>query len=335
MIKKLCIAVAALIVISSYLIIPEKAFAGAWTTPKNQWYTEFYNKYSVSDSKFNSNWQRQKLGWDDTFKIDKGAKSYTYDFAWKNEYGLADWFDVLLNLPFEFATYKEFYRPSSWGPYTVKSHDIKGIEIGGKVRLTQEPMVVSFQMLGNIGHPEAEKIAPAVDKGDSRIELRMLLGKSYKVGRMSAYSGFESGYRFRSFEKVANDIPVFFETGVVLLDWLMVQGELDNWFSVPSNDGTGESYGIARVGLIYSPTGKFNQFRSAKSFVNIGFQGGWTVWGRNTNAGWEMVGKISTQFDVIDLVEAISTRNHENTRDISHTNKFLSDHKNDRTVTHN
>ncbi|MDD5440474.1 MAG: hypothetical protein PHS37_09860 [Candidatus Omnitrophica bacterium] len=333
MTKKCFIVIIALFAIVSFLKT-EKAFAGAWTTPKNNLYTEFYNKYSVSDERFLNNGDRIKLGWDPQFNRDKGAKSYAYDFEWKNEYGLADWFDLLFTLPFEWATYKEFNRDPSWTEYTRKSHDIKYVVIGAKARLTQEPLVVSFQTLGYIGHPEANKVTPGIQTGDSRIELRMLLGKSYKLGRLPAYSGFETGYRFRSMEKIPNDMPIFAETGVVVMDWLMLQGEFDNWISMPSYDGSGESFGIMRVGVIYSPTGKFNQFRSSKSHINIALQGGWQVWGRNTNAGYEIVAKISTQFDILDMIEGISTSNHENDRDVKHNGPTFFGRKNDRVVTH-
>gem|GEM_PF-696031 len=296
----------------------DSALSGAWTTPKNHLWTEIGQKYAFANDRFNSDQDRIPLGWDYDFGVDKGGEWWAYDFEWKNEYGLADWLNALFSISYERAHYKEHSRPAGWGGYVRDSAGIKYFTIGGKARATETPIIVSYQILGYIPGINTKEIEPAIGKDDARLEMKVLLGKSYKFGRMPAYSGFETGYRFRGADEVADDIPLFFETGVVLTDWVMLQGELDTWIGIDGKHEDNESIATARLGLIYSPTGKFNQFRKETNNLNIAVQGGYTFWGINTNASWEVLLKISTTFDIPRLVNSLDRNNHENDRVVTH-----------------
>jgi hypothetical protein len=304
------------------LLVQEKAFAGAWTTPKNNLWMEFYNKFSFSNDKYNSHGGRVPLGQDIENNLDKGAEYWAYDFEWKAEYGLSDWLNFLTGISYEQANYKEHSRPDAWGPFERKSNGVKYVHFGLKARATETPLVVSYQIQSYLTNLPAFNAQPQLTKGDEQIEARVLLGKAYKMGRIPAYSGFETGYRWRMGHKVADDIPLFFETGIVITDWLMITGELDNWVAV-SSKGTSnwENIGTVRGGIIFSPSGKFNQFKRISNNFNVALQGGAQVWGKNTNAGWEIVLKFSTQFDVPELVENLNTGKHKNTREVESPTK--------------
>jgi hypothetical protein len=278
---------------------------------------EFYNKYSFANDKFSNSGDRIPLGYDYDNNVDKGAEWWAYDFEWKAEYGLADWMSVLFDISYENATYKEHARPAGWGEYTRHSNSIKYIAIGGKVKMVDKPLVVSYQIMGYIAADGASKLEPSIGKNDDRIEFKLLLGKSFKVGKLPAYAGFETGYRVRALNgDVADDVPLFLETGVVVTDWLMVTAELDNWLSVDNTGENRENLGVVRGGIILSPSGQFNQFRKGKNNFNVAVQGGYTVWGKNTNAAWEVIVKLSTQFDVPAMVDSITSSNHPNTREV-------------------
>jgi hypothetical protein len=277
---------------------------------------EFYNKYTFSNSKYDDSHNKIPLGWDNANNRDKVAEYWAYDFEYKFEYGLADWFNFIGSIGYENATYKEYDRPANWGPYTVKSHGIKAVSFGAKIRAIENPMVVSYQFLCSLPGSGQQMDEPLIGKDDARFELRMLLGKSYKIFEIPAYSGLESGYRWRT-ANVSDDIPIFFETGIALTDWIMITGELDNWIALNlGGKDYEESIGTVRGGLIYSPTGKFNQFKRDPGFFNIAVQGGYVYWGRNTNAGWEVVVKASTCFDMLQFVDNIDPKKHPNTRQI-------------------
>ena len=307
------------LVLAGIMLIQPSVFGGAWTTPKNHLWFEIYNKYAFANDYFNSDGDQIPLGYDYANDIDKGAEWWAYDFEVKTEYGLADWMNLLVGVSYERAKYKEHARPTSWGPYSVDSSGIKYVTVGGKFRAIEAPLVVSFQVLGYISNFDLKKTNPLIGKNDSKLELKILLGKSYKLGRMPAYSGFETGYRFRGFDEVADDIPLFFETGVVLTDHFMMTGEIDTWLSKDRGGRDRESSMTVRGGLIFSPSGQFNQFRKGTNHFNIAVQGGSKVWGLNTNASWEVIVKFSAQFDIPGFVDSIGTENHENTREISHS----------------
>lgn len=313
--KKIIILCLALAILTGIVFATQKAFAGAWTTPKNHMWIELGNKYSFANDKFLRSGERVPLGRDDVFGINKEAEWWAYDFEVKTEYGLADWLDSIFNIGYEVATYKEKNRPTSWGPYTKRDDGIKYISLGLKARATQTPMVVSYQLLGTISTPTGFKTEPQITTGDHRIEGRILIGKSYKLGRLPAYSGFETGYRVRMGHKVADDIPLFFETGIVLLDHIMVQGEIDSWIGLDGTGSHSENLCTVRGGVIFSPTGKFNQLRGSNSSLNIAVQGGYNLAGKNSNAGYEIIVKVSAQFDVLKFVEKVGTAHHINSRE--------------------
>lgn len=311
--------ISAALLITAFLM-PHYAFAGAWTTPKDVIWMEFYNKYWFANDYYGDHGKRRPLGWDEATNRDKMAESWAYDFEWKTEYGLADWMNLLFGISYESATYKERNRPASWGPYTIKSDGVKTVTIGGKLRAAQEPLVVSYQIQGVIAANGASKQEPSLGKNDDQLDLRVLLGKSFKLGRLPSYAGFETGYRFRGGDEVADDIPIFAEIGVTLLDWLMVTAEFDNKIGIGSSKDS-ESIGIVRGGIIFSPSGKFNQFKRENSFLNIAVQGGAVVWGMNTNASWEVLIKVSSAFDIPKFTSNLDTKKHKNTREVTSPTK--------------
>jgi len=314
--KKTYLLTAIFIAACSSLLCTQKAFAGAWTVPKEHLFMEFFSKYVFANDKYDNHFEREPLGWDRVNGMDKAAEWWAYDFEWKAEYGLANWLNALFGISYEWATYKEHARPTSWGPYTKKGDGFKYIEVGIKARAVQQPLIVSYQIKGRFAADGFKKLEPTLNKNDDSVEFRVLVGKSYKLGRMPAYVGFESGYRWRQFDEIANDIPIFAEAGVVLFDWLMATVEIDTWLSADYTGEEREDVGTVRAGLIWSPTGKFNQFRKSSNHFNVQLQGGCVIFGRNTNASWEVILKVSTQFDLPAFVDGITTSEHPNTKEV-------------------
>lgn len=282
-------------------------YGGAWTVSKNHLWMEFYNKWEFANDKFDNDWDRIPLGWDPANAVDKGAEQWMYDFEWKIEYGLADWLNFLYSMSFEESNYKEHSRPAGWGDYSRKSRGLKYVRIGGKGRFIEDPVVFSMQLVGYLHGPNDEKHEPALGRGDDKLETKLLFGKSFMLGKLPSYAGLETGYRYRS-DEVADDIPLFFEIGVTLFEWLMVRGEMDSWWSIEGTGDDREDYGKIRGGIVFSPSGQFSLFRAPSNYYNIELQGGYTLWGKNTSASWEIVVKIQTQIDIPDFLNRLEKR---------------------------
>lgn len=321
-----------ILVLGSVLIFPNKAFAGAWTLPQNNIWMEFFFKYSFANDWYNNHWKSRPMGWDDANLINgqpvnKGAEWWAYDYEFKFEYGLADWLNFLYAISYEVAVYKEYSRPRIWGEYVEKTYGWKYQMIGTKIRLQENPYVVSVQLryfMPGEGYKirnstygrDIRETDATVDRGDYKLEVRGLIGKNFKLWTLPCYAGFESGIRFRSDES-ANDIPVFFESGFSPLRWLIIKGELDSFFSVENTGEDREDYVIARGGVTIVPTGAFGQYRKDPTY-NVEVLGGKVIFGRNTNDAWEVVVKFSTQFDVPHMVESLTLSRHKSTKEVSH-----------------
>jgi hypothetical protein len=97
-------------------VMPQLAFAGAWTLPRNNVWTEVYSKWSWSKSAFDADRKKQRYGND--------GRAWGWTLNPKAEYGVTDWLTLLGGVEYKDGYYKEFSRLPAWGPYSIKNHAV-------------------------------------------------------------------------------------------------------------------------------------------------------------------------------------------------------------------
>ena len=288
-------------------IVPQIAFGGAWTLPRNNTWFEWYMK---------ANWAKYDYDTDcSPTKKNNDARSWGWSMIPKAEYGVTDWFTLLGGLEYKEGKYKEYARNPAWNPYSVKNHAVTEVQVGGRVRLLEEPVVFSVQVKGFIytgyveNDPDWVQEYPGLSDRCDMLEIRALVGKFFNT-RVPCYFGAETGYRFKN-RGVANDVPFFVEGGFWPLKWLLIKSEVDGyWLSPDSNRRMKKGYAIWRIGpviqlltIYHMLTGVDVTSKEYTSDVtkegysfNVETQYGYTIWGANTSLDQEVVLKISAQF---------------------------------------
>jgi len=295
-----------LLILSTGILISlvwiQNAFAGAWTVPKNKVWGEYYMKWDYAKEEFTNTGKKVKLT--------DGQDARTWEFIMepKLEYGVTDWATGMVSMEYKQSHYKQYGRPSDWGPFSMKNNGVTNVKVGGRVRIFEKPFVLSVQGrtfiypgYGNFhGDDPAFAHIPGIGKGDDAFELRSLIGKRFDVPVTSkfalpCYIGAETGYRWRT-RHVANDIPYFIEGGFWPLKWLLVKSELDGYKDHGATGSIKESYGIWRIGGVWEVFGGDSVLKQGNKMFNIEFQYGMTVWGKNSTAFQEWIMKVDTQF---------------------------------------
>ena len=187
--------------------IPQFAFAGAWTLPKNTVGLEQYMKV---------HWAKEDFGPDgDRRRFSRDARSWGWGMASKVEYGLLENLTLMGSMEYKEDKYKEYARPTNWGTYSVQNHGITNVDFGARLRLLEDPVVLSGQIKTSIYIPYDDlplsdvAEAPELHDRNNSVELRGLIGKYFDTA-MPFYVGAEYGYRFKDHD-VCNDIPFFID----------------------------------------------------------------------------------------------------------------------------
>ena len=302
-----------LLALIACVILPQLAFAGAWTLPKNNIWAEQTVKRMWSKYDYDSNHHMARKNND--------ARSWTWAYISKLEYGLFDWLTLLSEVEYKEGHYKEYDRPPTWGSYDTSNHSFTSLRLGAKARILKDPIVLSVQMRGefylggkgytdpipaSLTHPSEDR--PGLSDGNDALEFRILAGKKWDTA-IPFYLGAETGYRFKN-RHACGDFPFFAEGGFWPTKWLLLKSEIDGYIC---NDGTGsieKEYAIWRVGPVFQLLDIWRIFRGetvtskdvtdsvtleGKS-LNLEIQYGNTFWGRNTSADQEWVVKVSGQF---------------------------------------
>lgn len=294
--------VLALAVVMLFLSASE-LYAGAWTVPKHKVWGELYEKWSYAKEEFNQDGKRQ------TLSQGKEARYWEYMMEPKLEFGVTDYLTAMASLEYKEAHYKEYGRPDSWGPYSVKNHGITNIKVGGRFRFLEDPVVMSTQTRVWIypgypvnHHEEGDWTAhqPMIGYGDDAVEQRILIGKTFilpihKGYKIDGYWGIETGYRWRT-KSVCYDIPYFAEIGVRPIKGFLLKTEIDGYKAVKGTGSIYSEYGFWRIGGVWEVFGGDSTLRQGEKMFNLEFQYGTMVWGKNTSAPQEFVLKVSTQF---------------------------------------
>jgi hypothetical protein len=292
-------------------VLPQLAFAGAWTLPKGDVWVQQQMKLLWATKQFSPG--------SDLSNYPRDARPWGWAMIPEVNYGVTDWLDLLFKMEYKEGHYKEYDRPNGWGPYSVKNHGLVTIDPGIKIRFLNEPMVLSGQFIYSIWNDKYEGLplddvaeAPGLSDRTNYWELRGLAGKKWDT-KIPFYMGLEWGYRANT-RNVVDQMPLFYEVGFWPLKFLLIKTELDCMFGL---DGTTKgdrvmekSWAIWRIGpsiellVLYdmlrgvdvtSKQYTNNVTRTGKS-INIEAQYGNTFWGRNTAANQEVVLKVSAQF---------------------------------------
>ncbi|HNX90538.1 MAG TPA: hypothetical protein PKY78_05995 [Candidatus Omnitrophota bacterium] len=293
--------------------LPQLAFAGAWTLPKNNVWAEYPFKWNWSNDTYNQDCDRTRQS--------NGADSWGWSMSPKAEYGLFDWWTILGGLEYKEAWYKEYEREPSWGGFSMKNHGLTEVNVGSRIRFLEKPVVLSGQVKGIFytgceedksgGWPSYDD-QPGITDRTNALELRGLIAKKFDT-QYPFYYGFECGYRFNQ-RNIADQIPMFGEFGVWPINWLLIKTEVDCMFAAepPRRKNTLEkSYAVWRIGPVLdfiqlydalrgnskkdSSSMENSVTRQGKS-LTLEVQYGNTFWGKNTSADQEVVMKIATQF---------------------------------------
>ncbi|NQU95604.1 MAG: hypothetical protein HQ549_05185 [Candidatus Omnitrophica bacterium] len=279
---------------------PQNAFGGAWTLPQYKVWGEYSFKWQWAKEDFGDDYKKKKKGQD--------ARSWDFIMEPKVEIGITDSFNLLCSMEYKESKYKEYGRPDDWGPYRRKNNGVSYVKVGGKLRFIEEPCVISGQIKGYFytgygndhGDDPAYKNQPAIGDGDDALELRGLIGKRFKLNTpledwtLPCYAGLEAGYRWRN-AAVANDIPIFVETGFWPFKWLLIKTELDTIIAHRDTGSIDKDYAVWRIGPVFQIAGD-SALREGKRILNIELQYGLTVWGRETSAYQELTLKIQGAF---------------------------------------
>lgn len=272
------------------VLIPKELFAGAWTVQKHHVWMEVYTKYAWAKEYFNPD----------------GGKTTSKNHAWwqevdvepKIEFGFYDFLTLLGSVSWFKASYEEYDRSPNDGSYYVKNNGLKSVTCGGRLRIVQNPAVVSLQLKGYIWPGYDSSKPPSPGFGNDGLELRALLGKKFNFPVtpkciLPIYYNMETGYRWNNLN-VADDVPIFVEGGFWPVSWFLIKGEIDSYFSTP-NDQMKNNYAIWRVGGNWQILGGDSVERQGILF-NFECQYGQTFWGKSTNAAQEITWKFQTQF---------------------------------------
>ena len=295
--KRFILSIVFFVIILSFL--SQNAFGGAWTVPKNKLWGESYFKW---------HWARNDFD-DERSGDNKNNDGHSWGWVMepKLEYGITDKINLLLGVEYKESKYKEYDRPAAWGAFRRKNHGVSSIKFGGKLKFVEKPAVVAAQLkafiyphYGNFhGDDLAYRNQPGIGGGDDALELRILVGKRFKlpIGKnkslLDCYAGAESGFRLRN-RDVANDFPVFIEGGVWPYKWLLLKAEVDGYIAQSGTGSVEKDYAVVRIGPVFQFLGG-NAITKQDRQLNLAVQYGHTFWGKNTSKDHEIVFKFQFQ----------------------------------------
>jgi len=209
--KKQAVALSLLVL----LLMPATSFAGAWTQEKLHMYNRFSADYFHSARNFNDDGDLVERPNNGTFE--------SWTLTYYGELGVTDWLTAIANLPYKHQTLDDdTERNETWG--------VADIELGARMRLLEDPVVLSVQALVKI--PEAYDMDDAVPLGNGQYDYegRVLLGKSlwpYVPG----YAGLEVAYRYRD-NGPADEVKFLAELGSDIAKGFYARTKLDGTFSM-------------------------------------------------------------------------------------------------------
>ena len=277
--KKLTtILLAALLV---FMVYPAASHAGPWTLAKGKLWAEVFGRYSYS--KYNFDYHGNVSRWDN------GGYQKIFDLEAKTEYGITDKFNALLYVPYTWNTFKNDFVVHG-ASQELKNEGFKNIQIGGKYKFIDAPVVMAAQLKFFILPFNTDKNKePMLDEYGNAVEIRGIIGKSFSLFERPCYASIESGFKLRAKRWIgdsdwANTVPIFAEIGISPHDRIMIKNEFDCVISVRGTGRQKDTY-TYRIGPIINVFGKgFNAvYRGEDRSMNVEFLYGFTFAGRSDN----------------------------------------------------
>ena len=300
-----------ILVLIACLLLPQLAYAGAWTVPQKNVWSQYTVKWNWAKSAYQQDGNPDRLARD--------GRAWGWSMGPEIHIGITDWLNLLGLIEYKEGWYKEYSRPIAWGPYSVKNHGVTNVDLAAKIRLLQKPLVVSTQFKFSIWNPSYENKVlqdvaeqPGLSDRANGFEWRWQFGRFFDKKMLkffTAYAGLETGYRW-NYQGFADQVPLFGEVGFWPCKWLLVKTEIDSYFAINRTGPRTKSYAIWRIGPVVQLYTIYQLMRgvdvSAKEYTsdvtrayksfNVEAQYGNTFWGENTSRSQEVVLKVSAQF---------------------------------------
>lgn len=147
------------------LLLPSTpAWAGAWTLPRNRWYTEYFYRYFGSKKEFNR-------------ESHSGRRAKTAHFSdirneVKFEYGLDDAVNLLASFPYQSSHYRD-------DNVDLLTTGVGDIFLRSKLRATSKPVVTSLQLSWKIPGGYDVNESPGLGDGQCDVESRLQVSRSW------------------------------------------------------------------------------------------------------------------------------------------------------------
>lgn len=309
-------------VVAAFLFLcltPSTVWAGAWTVPKNRWYTEYFYRVFGSKKEFDAHRNSSRRLKSASFRDIRNEV--------KLEYGVTDWFNVLAAVPYQSSRYKD-------SNVKLLNNGVGDIYLRAKTRLIEEPVVGSLQMSWKIPAYNTDE-SPALGDGQFDYELRGQLSRAFRLAPDNriippqtreaaiqeavstaqrllkkpsrqataapadkvAFLNFEGGFTARAKEP-ANEVPLVAEAGFTPFRRLMLIGSLESVLSIKSTNEQVEDFskwGLRAVVNVWGE-GFGSIFREGKPTVNLEVGYNDIFAGRNTADAYEIFGKVGIAF---------------------------------------
>ncbi|MBI2885378.1 MAG: hypothetical protein HYY15_04310 [Candidatus Omnitrophica bacterium] len=293
------------------LVCAQPAWAGAWTVPHNHWYVEYFYRVYQAKKDFNH-------------KGNSGRKPTTASFRdirneLKLEYGITDWWNLLLSAPYQSAHYRDDNTD-------LLNSGVGDIYVRTKLRFLnlqkdERSLASAAQFSWKIPSAYDPHVSPGLGDGQVDFESRLMLSASqvfepYEVrvpvkaagdtpARVEAQTRYskvafvnvEGGFTARN-EDPANEFPMVFEAGFTPIKRMMLVSSVESTVSVNSTNEDIENFakwGLRAIVNLWGD-GFATIFRTGEPTVNMELGYSDVFAGRNTGDAFEVFGKLSVSF---------------------------------------
>lgn len=266
------------------ILLSGQVYGGAWTMGKGHMYNKLAFNYFKSTNFYDQDGDRHGLPYSGEFR--------DLNLNWYQEIGLTD------RITFLSSFYYKWLRDDNHYVYT-RSNGMTDFDLGLKVNLFKEPVVLSLQGLFKVKGPYDSHETPGLGNDQNDFELRLLLGKS--LYPLPMYLGLEAGYRWR-FEDPSDDWRYLVEIGGDFTSWMYGRVKLDGLVSANNADKEETAYTNA-TGANITLTPEFDLIK-LETTLGFHFTRKWglefsytpTIYGENTAAGYTLTSAIIFTF---------------------------------------
>jgi len=250
------------------LALPCRVFGGAWTLEKKHMYNRISFNYYRAEKNFDENGARRPMPNDGTFE--------DINIQWYQEFGLLNNLSLISSFYWKDLQYED-------RNVGMSKKGVADIDLGLKLRLLKEPIVLSIQLLVKLpsGYDEHDDVA--LGKGQIDWEVRLLMGKSFYP--LPSYLGLELGYRYRA-EEPADEFKYLLEFGWSFSRRFSLRAKLDGTESIDNSDNIMDVFGNPTLTNEYN-LGKLEITGSLGITEAISLEATYTssLYGENTSVG--------------------------------------------------